>query len=109
MKDYIIDACHGHVDPEDPQYKRRAFEHFRDRYTVLLEFFRQEGLLRDPGFGAHVSDWMEFQLRVSDLTDEGHQLVRLCHGTWNPSFGQGHTKRHLVQWKRKLAGLRSAE
>ena len=50
---------------------------------------------------------MAFQFRQSDLTEEGYELVRICHGTWNPAFGQGKTQRHLVQWKKKLAVLRS--
>jgi hypothetical protein len=108
-KNSTIDACRWYVDAEAPQYKQRALDHFRDRYTVLLDFFRAEGLLRDPAFGQTVSDWITFELRSSDLTEEGLTLVKLCHGTWNPAFGQGHTQRHLVQWRRKLAALRGGQ
>ena len=106
MDDYTIDACKWHVDAEAPECKKRALEHFRDRYTVLLKYLHAEHLLRDSSFGRDVEDWMAFKIRVSDLTDEGYSLFQLCAGTWNPSFGQGHTERHLVQWKRKLASLR---
>lgn len=106
MDDFTIDACRWHVDPEAPPYKRRALQHFRDRYTVLLDFLRDEGLLADPSLGRDVTDWSTFEFRASHLTDEGMALVRLCHGTWSPAFGQGHTKRHLVQWRRKLRSVR---
>ena|SRR5713226_5362274 len=106
MKDFAISACRWHVDCEAREYKQRALDHYRERYTVLLDFLRKEGLLCDPSFGQKVSDWTSFELRVSDLTDEGFELIKKCHGKWNPAFGQGHTQRHLVQWKRRLAEMR---
>lgn len=106
MSDPVIDACRWHVDAETRRYKQRAFEHFRDRYTVLLTFLRAEGLLANPTLGEDVTDWDLFELRESHLTAEGNALVTLCIGTWNPAFGQGQTQRHLVQWRRKLARLR---
>jgi len=107
VSDRTIDACRWHVDAESAQYKERALSHFRDRYTVLLGFLRAEGLLNQAGFGEGVKDWLSFVLRESDLTPEGMDLVKRCHGTWSPSFGQGHTQRHLAQWKRKLKEMRS--
>lgn len=106
MTDLIIDACRWHVDAEAAPYRQRALDHFRDRYTVLLDFLRTEGLLVDPSVGQDVSDWLEFELRRSHLTDMGYKLVQLCHGAWNPAFGKGHSQRHLVQWRRNLAGMR---
>lgn len=106
MNDLVIDACRWHVDAEAASFKQRALDHFRDRYTVLLDFLRSESLLADPSVGHEVSDWLKFKLSRSHLTDEGYKLVRQCHGTWNPAFGQGHTKRHLIQWQRRLARLR---
>ena len=108
MKDYVIDACHWHVDREAPEYKQRALDHFRDRYTVLLDFLRTEHLLANSSYGENVSDWLSFELRTSDLTEDGFTLVKLCHGTWNPAFGQGNTQRHLVQWRRKLKVIRES-
>jgi hypothetical protein len=96
------------MDAESDPYKQRALDHFRDRYLVLLDFLRSEQLLTDPTFGQSVKDWQVFEFRQSHLTPEGYALVRLCHGTWNPAFGQGHTQRHLIQWRRKLAALRAA-
>ncbi len=107
--DLVIDACAWHVRAEAPEYQQQALDDFRDRYTVLLELLRSEGLLADPAWAREVDDWPAFQLRRSDLTDEGFELVRLCHPTWNPSSGQGRTARHLVQWKKKLALLRSGK
>ena len=106
VSDLVIDACRWHVEAEAAPYRQRALDHFRDRYTVLLDFLRAEGLLADPSVGQDVSDWPGFELRRSHLTDEGYELVRQCHGTWSPAFGQGHTQRHLAQWRRKLARLR---
>jgi hypothetical protein len=106
MKDLVIDACRWHVDAEARPSKQRALDHFRDRYTVLLDFLRAEGLLADASLGQDVADWLGFEYRQSHLTEEGFALVKLCHGIWNPAFGQGHTQRHLVPWRRKLAALR---
>jgi hypothetical protein len=106
LKDLVIDSCHWHVDAEAAPYKQRALDHFRDRYTMLLDFLRAEGLLADPSVGQDVSDWLSFEFRQSHLTEEGFALVKLCHSRWNPAFGEGHTQRHLIQWRRKLAGLR---
>ncbi len=106
MNDMVIDACRWHVDAESAPYKQRSLDDFRDRYTVLLDFLRAEGLLANQCVGQEVSDWLAFEFRQSHLTAEGWELVKLCHGNWNPAFGQGHTQRHLIQWRRKLAGLR---
>jgi hypothetical protein len=48
MKDLMIDACRWHVDAEATPNKQRALDHFQDRYTVLLDFLRVEGLLAEP-------------------------------------------------------------
>ena len=108
MTDLIIDCCRWHVDAESPRYRQRALDHFRDRYTVLLAFLRSEGLLTDAPLGQGVVNWQVFELRQSHLTPEGFTLLKACHATWNPAFGQGHTQRHLVQWRRKLRLLREA-
>lgn len=108
MENLLIDACRWHVDAEAPIYKQRALDHFRERYSVLLEFMRENGLLRDVGLGLYVSDWMEFEFRESQLTEEGFALVNICHGKWSVAFGEAHTQRHLIQWKRKLSKLRSS-
>ncbi len=106
MGDLLIDACRWHIEAEAAPYKQRALDHFRDRYTVLLDFLRSEGLLANSSLGQDTPDWLGFELRQSHLTEEGFALVKQCHGTWNPAFGQGHTQRHLVQWRRKLSRLR---
>ena len=103
MNDLVIDACRWHVDSEAEPYKQRALDHFRERYTVLFDFLRAEGLLADSSVGQEVANWLGFEFRQSHLTAEGFALVKLCHGTWNPAFGQGHLQRHLIQWRRKLA------
>ncbi len=105
-KEFTIDACRWHVDGEPPEYKQRAFDHFRDRYTVLLEFLRENDLLADPEFGLSVKDWYQFEIHTTDLTPEGLALFRLSFDSWGAAFGQGHTKRHLVQWKRRLKEMR---
>jgi hypothetical protein len=107
LNDLVIDACRWHADAESNPFKQRAIDHFRDRYTVLLEFLQAEGLLTNPLLGQNILDWLKFEFRQSQLTEEGFELVKLCHDKWNPAFGQGHTKRQLIQWRRKLAELRN--
>ena len=102
---FTIDACRWHVDCEAAEYKKRALDHFQDCYSVLLEFLRDEGLTVDPRFGAEVKDWYEFEIHTTDMTSEGLALVKLC-SSWSPSYGNGKSKRHLVQWRKKLVGLR---
>src|SRR4051794_4667285 len=50
--DLVIDACPWHVDAEAAPYKQRALDHFRDRYTVLLDFLRARGVARRPVGGS---------------------------------------------------------
>ncbi len=97
MDDLVIDACSWHVDRESRKYKQRALDHFRECYTVLLDWMRGEKLLRNPSSGQDVSDWMQFEFRKSDLTEDGWELVRRCHGNWNPAYGHGNTRRHLIR------------
>src|SRR5262245_8416758 len=103
----LIDACRRHVDAEAAPSKKQALDHFRERYTVLLDFLRSEGLLADSTLGKDLSDWTAFEFRKSHLTKEGYELVRRCHGKWRPAYGQGHTQRHLIQWRRELAQRRA--
>ncbi len=102
----VLDACRWHVEPEAPAFRQRALEHFQARYEVLLGFLLGESLLSDPDV-ANVSDWPNFELLASDLTDEGLTLFRRCHAGWNPAFEQAHTQRHLIQWKRRLKEIRT--
>ena len=104
---YVITACRWVVDCESEKFKQRAFDHYRDCYTVLLGFFRDEGLTVEPEFGANVDDWYSFELHTSDLTEEGLELVKLCH-SWSPSYGNGASTRHLAQWRKKLRVLRQS-
>ncbi|MDH3520607.1 MAG: hypothetical protein OEM49_09140 [Myxococcales bacterium] len=108
MEDFVIDACCWHVEAEDPRFKKRALEHFRARYTILLEFYREQQLLRDPEFGLHVHHWSDFEIRKSDLTPEGFELFNWCLRKWNPAFGEAHTDQHLTPWKRRLSRMRRA-
>lgn len=106
MKEFTISACRWHVDCEAQKYKQRALDHYRDCWIVLLTFLRSEGLLRNQDFAINVPDWLEFRITTEDVTDEGLALMKQCLSSWNPAYGQGHTQRHLVQWKRKLKGIR---
>jgi hypothetical protein len=62
--------------------------------------------LATPDFGMNISDWSKFVIKKSDLTEKGFELFKLCHGHWNVAYGQEHTNRHLVQWKRSLKELK---
>src|SRR5262249_42247435 len=83
----LIDACRLHVEAEAAPSKKQALDHFRERYTVLLDFLRSEGLLADSTLGKDLSDWTSFEFRKSHLTKEGYELVRRCHGKWRPAYG----------------------
>ncbi len=108
MEDFIIDACCWHVEAEAPAHKQRAISHFRDCYTVLLAFFREEGLLRNPEFGLHAHHWSDFEIRRSDLTSEGYALFQSCSRSWHPAVGEEVTRRHLTPWKTRLSRMRGA-
>ena len=104
---YVLTACIWSVDPESQEYKQRALDHYKDCHSVLLEFLRSERLTVDPSFGKNVQDWISFELHTSDLTEEGLELFKLC-SSWSPSYGNGKSKRHLVQWRKKLDVLRKS-
>lgn len=108
MDEFVITKGAWFVDAEAPEFRDRELAHFRGSHEVLLAFLRQEGLLQNPRFGEVVEDWYNFEIRTSDLTDEGLELFKLCHHKWAPAYGQENTKRHLVQWKRRLKEMRDA-
>lgn len=108
MEDFIIEACCWHVEAEAPEHKQRAILHFRNCYTLLLAFFREEGLLRDPQFGLRAQHWSDFEIRRSDLTAEGYRLFQSCSQSWHPAVGEKLTPRHLTPWKARLSKMRGA-
>jgi len=108
MEDYVIDASCWHVEAAAPELKQQALEHFRDRYTVLLKFFQEEGLLNDADFGRRVQSWGNFEIRRSDLTEEGLELFKWCRRRWNPAVGATHTESQLGKWKSRLSKMRRA-
>lgn len=105
--DFVIDKCTWHVEAEAPEYQNRALMHFQKKYEVLLDFLRENDLLKENGFGKNIANWLEFEIRASDLTDTGLELFKLSHDKWNVSYGEENTNRHLAQWKRRLDELRS--
>lgn len=107
MEDFILDACCWHVEAETRENKQRAIAHFRDSYTVLLAFLRGEGLLRDPAFGLR-AHWSDFEIRRSDLTNEGYALFQSCHAHWHPAVGEEKGARHLTPWRTRLSKMRGA-
>ena len=65
----------GNLLPDDGAYQRRGAE----KVWVFGEFMRDRGMLRD---GVEVSRTREFQLRDSDLTEEGQAFTRAHFDKW---------------------------
>jgi hypothetical protein len=83
--DYTIDAAKWHT--RDPLAKA-ALAHHEMSWRPILEFLRANDLLRSKDFGSRWESWTDFELKVSDLTTEGHELVRRCLGKWANSVSR---------------------
>lgn len=108
MKDMIIDACKWYVDDSSEEsIKRKVVEDFQKRYQPLLNFFKETGLMCSNNFD--VKDWMSFELKMSDFTDEGLELLMLCHDKWLDSVTRGSNPGNVKMWQRQLMRLRDED
>jgi len=105
-EDFVIDASCWHVRAGAPARKQQALEHFRNRYIVLLEFFREEGLLADAGFGLRVQNWSDFEIRRSDLTEEGYEFFMWCLQDFGSAADGKPESSQLARWKAHLSRVR---
>ena len=109
MKDMVIDACQWYVDDDcADQVKKKAVEEFRNRYTPLLHFLEEAGLVKNKITDAE-RNWLEFELKMSDLTDEGLELLMLCHDKWLDSIARGSNPGNISLWQRQLNKLRDED
>ena len=108
MKDMVIDACKWYVDDSSEEaIKRKVAEDFQQRYQPLLKFFKETGLICNNKFD--VKDWMSFELKMSDFTDEGLELLMLCHDKWLDSVARGSNPGNIAMWQRQLIKLREED
>ena len=105
MKDMIIDACKWYVDDSSEEAaKRKVVEDFQKRYQPLLDFLSEAGLMSSNKID--IKDWMSFELKMSDFTDEGLELLMLCHDKWLDSVARGTNSGNISMWQRQLVKLR---
>ena len=105
MKDMVIDACKWYVDENSEETaKRKVVEDFQNRYKPLLNFFKETGLMSEKKTDS--TDWINFELKMSDFTDEGLELLMLCHDKWLDSVARGSKPGNIKMWQRQLTKLR---
>lgn len=110
MKDMVIDACQWYVDEStEDQMKAEAVRAFRNRYTPLLNFFKEVGLIRSEVLLDENKDWLEFELKMSDFTEEGLELLMCCHDQWLDAIARGSSPSNISLWQRQLIRLREEE
>jgi hypothetical protein len=108
MKDMVIDACKWYVDESsEDAAKRKVAEDFQKRYQPLLTFFKETGLMCKNKID--VKDWMSFELKMSDFTEEGLELLMLCHDKWLDSVTRGSNPGNVTMWQRQLMKLREED
>ena len=108
MKDMVIDACKWYIDENaEEKVKRKAAEEFSNRYKPLLNFFQETGLVREKSIAEN--DWLDFELKMSDFTDEGLELLMLCHDKWLDAISRGSNPGNITMWQRQLIRLREED
>lgn len=84
----------------------KALQNLRSYLEPLLQFLRENGLLRNSSAFEPVKDWYEFEIRVSDLTEEGLIVWNECYRGWLAGSDRGTKPTYLVRWKKALAKVR---
>ena len=108
MKDMVIDSCKWYLDEGLPEeQKNELTEKFKRRYEPLLNFFKESGLMIMDKMD--VEDWQSFEIKMSDFTDEGLELLMLCHDRWLDAMERGLNPSNITLWKRELDKLRDGE
>lgn len=110
MKDMVIDACKWYVDDgTEDQMKAEVVRAFRNRYTPLLSFFKEVGLICSEAILDEDEDWLGFELKMSDFTEEGLELLMCCHDQWLDAISRGLSPSNISLWQRQLVRLREEE
>ncbi len=106
MKEFVIDACKWYVNSDmDDASKIEAIENFKSRYTPLLGFLLESKLYRNK-LPNSLEDWQIFEIKISDFSEEGLELVMQCHDQWLDSVNRGIKPGNINLWKRELSKLR---
>lgn len=106
MKEFIIDACKWYLYEEmDGSSKKEAIKNFKLRYESLLGFLLESKLFKQK-LPKTNDDWQVFELKLSDFTDEGLELVMCCHDRWLDSIQKGVSPENINLWKKQLTKLR---
>ena len=110
MKDMVIDACRWYIDESsEDAIKRKVAEEFKNRYIPLLRFFAESGLTRKKNLASVENNWLDFEIKMSDFTDEGLELLMLCHDKWLDSIARGSNPKNIALWERQLNRLREED
>lgn len=106
MKEFIIDACKWYLcEDMDNSSKSDAIKSFRYRYEPLLGFLLESKLFKQKIPKKDI-DWQHFELRFSDFTEEGLELVMCCHDRWLDRIQKGISPENINLWKKQLSRLR---
>ena len=106
MKEFTIDACKWYIYEEmDDNDKIDAIEKFKLRYEPLLGFLLESNLY-ESNLPKTVEDWQSLEIKVSDFTDEGLELVMNCHDQWLDSVEKGISPKNMKLWQKELRKIR---
>ncbi len=109
MKDMVIDACQWYIEESSEENtKCKVAEEFKNRYVPLLRFFEETGLTRKREVDKN-KNWLEFEIKMSDFTDEGLELLMLCHDKWLDAIARGSNPQNMSMWQRQLNKLREED
>jgi len=106
MKEFIIDTCKWYLDAEmDDTSKLDAIEKFKSRYEPLLGFLFESQLYK-CSLPKSFEDWQSLEIKLSDFTEEGLELVMHCHDQWLDSVEKGVSPKNIKLWERELYKIR---
>lgn len=106
MKEFIIDACKWYIyEDMDRASQMDAIEKFKFRYEPLLGFLIESKLFKQK-LPKSTEDWQGFEMKLSDFTDDGLELVMYCHDRWLDSIEKGVSPDNINLWKKQLSKLR---
>ncbi|MEM7401024.1 MAG: hypothetical protein AAF304_03635 [Pseudomonadota bacterium] len=106
MKEFTIDACRWYLHEEmDDASRIEAIENFRMRYEPLLGFLNESNLYTSQ-LPKTIEEWHSLEIKFSDFTDEGLELVMNCHDQWLESMEKGVSPTNIKLWERELYKIR---
>lgn len=105
MKEFIIDSCKWYIyEDMNSASQLDAIKEFKSRYEPLLGFLIESKLFK-CNLPKSIEDWQCFEMKLSDFTDDGLELVIYCHDRWLDSINKGVNPENISLWKRQLSKL----